>query len=69
MVEIKVKNCRTCPFSDTVFADGNIGVNYSHCLAPAPLPSAGQIDSYWKYYKVSPNCPLKSFSVKIELKK
>lgn len=66
IVEIKVKNCRNCPFSEVV----NIGYDqksYS-CLAPAQIHKGYyKIDSYYKNYKLPKFCPLKLQSLKISL--
>mgnify|MGYP003402537912 FL=1 len=65
-VEIKVKNCRNCPFSVAKFQEGKI--IYVNCYAPTQIHKGYyKIDSYYKNYKLPKFCPLKLQSLKISL--
>ncbi len=64
-LEIKVKNCRTCPFSTV---EVGIDVRTYECIAPAQIHKGYyKIDSYYKNYKLPKFCPLKLQSLKISL--
>lgn len=67
-VKIEVKNCRSCPFSES---ENLTGVKeFYNCLAPVEIHvGMYQIDSYYKNYKSPKWCPLKKQSLKIEFKK
>ena len=67
-IEIKVKNCRKCPFVEAEFDgedfDGKMILKHANCYAPVNLKSSEEIwiykvDSYWKSYKIPKFCPLK----------
>ena len=55
--EIKVKNCRSCPFS-TAEKDFE-GVKIYNCFAPVQIHKGRyNIESYYKSYKKPEWCPL-----------
>ena len=65
-IEIKVKNCRNCPFVMAEFQGKKI--IYADCYAPAQIHKGYyKIDSYYKSYKLPKFCPLKLQSLKITL--
>ena len=56
-VEIKVKNCRNCPFSEAVMGEHE-KVEYANCLAPSQIHVHYKIDSYYINRKSPKWCPL-----------
>lgn len=64
--EIKVKNCRNCPFSEVT----NMGYDQIifSCLAPTQIHKGHyNINSYYRNYKRPKWCPLTIEGIKISL--
>lgn len=61
-MEIKVKNCRECPFSDAIFEDGGRhNLKFANCLAPVEIHVDYEIDEFYKNYTSPEWCPLKKY--------
>lgn len=66
-IEIKVKNCRNCPFPTVEFGD-NRKIHYATCYAPTQIHKEHyNINSYYKNYKRPKWCPLTIEGIKISL--
>lgn len=62
-VEIKVKNCKNCPFSTYEVFENN-----ATCYAPVQIHTGNyNITSYYKNYKKPKWCPLIGKELKISL--
>lgn len=62
-IEIKVKNCKNCPFSQYEFFKDN-----ATCYAPVQIHTDNyNIGSYFKNYKRPKWCPLIGKELKISL--
>lgn len=60
-VEIKVKNCRNCPWMEATWGDRKL--QYANCLHPTTTKY--KIDSYWKNWKSPEWCELKKEDITI----
>lgn len=58
-MEIKVKNCKECPFSDAVFK--NEILQFANCLAPVEIHVEYDIDQFYMDYTSPEWCPLKKY--------